>query len=106
LIRPKYDLREDDRWRLYKPLEDTPDLLLKFSRLHEKERCVDTALDWAHGYGLLQTERPGVLEPEQETLEVFFREVDRAAAVLSMYEAVLNEDSQAAEWAARALHKK
>jgi hypothetical protein len=100
-IVPKYDDLDLDRWRIYRPLEDTPDLFLRFAQLYEKERSPDTALSWARQYGSLGTEHPGNVEPAEETLELFFSEVSRAAAVLAMYEAVLNHDSGAAEHLAR-----
>jgi hypothetical protein len=98
-IVPKYDDLDEDRWRIYRPLEDTPDLFLRFAQLYEQERSPETALSWARQYGSLGTNHPGNVEPAEETLVLFFREVDRAAAVLAMYEAVLNRDSDAAEHA-------
>ncbi len=107
-IKPKYSHREE-KWRGYQPLEDCPDLFLKFARLHEQERSIDTALNWVRRYGLLGIERPiykllharpgekvGFGE-EQDNLGEFFEEVERSAAILTMYEAVLNRDTAAVE---------
>jgi hypothetical protein len=98
---PRYGIEDDAKWKTYRPLEDAPDLFLRFARLYEQERSAQTVLSWTRQYGLLGTEHPGNVEPTEETLSLFFREVDRAAAVLSMYEAVLNRDSDAAEHATR-----
>jgi hypothetical protein len=94
-IRPKYE--DDSRWSIYQPLDDTPDLFLRFAQLYNQERTAETALAWIRQYGSLETEHPGNPEPIEETLGLFFQEVDRAAGTLAMYESVLNHDSDAAE---------
>jgi hypothetical protein len=92
----KYSLAKEERWTKYDPLEEHPDLFLKFARLREQGRSVDTALSWAHEYGLL-----GCFEAEpavrKEPLEAFFEEMDRAAAVLALYEAALDRHGAAGD---------
>ena len=90
-------------------MQDYPNLFLEFARLHEKERTNQEqsnqiALDWVNKYGLLGC-RFGFYEDRQifnyepiapyEFVDDFFEEVDRAAAVLTLYEAVLNRDEDA-----------
>ena len=88
---------DDDKWRWYDPLEDTPDLFLKFARLHGRSDSVDPIVDWVHKYGVL-----GLHRPEQwaggpkETLEIFKMEIERAAQILALYEAALSGDNETA----------
>ena len=110
-LQPEYELEDRDGWREYNPFQDHPDLFLEFARLREKERSNQAqsnqiALDWANEYGLLGC-RLGFYQDRQiisfqaaapyEFVDEFFEEVDRAAAVLALYEAVLNRD-EAAVW--------
>lgn len=84
----------------YHPLDDAPDLFLKFARLHEDSDFEGTALRFAHEYGLPDGEHPfprpdGVgtdVEADRLSLLRFREEVRRAWVVLAMYEAVLNGD--------------
>lgn len=41
-----------DRWMLYRPLDHTPDLFLRFSRLNEEPSFQDAALGFCHEYGV------------------------------------------------------
>src|SRR5215208_3079713 len=41
------------KWTGYEPLREYPDLFLRFARLHNQKRSIDTVLDWVHKYGLL-----------------------------------------------------
>jgi len=99
---PKHEynyFRDDDTWRSYDPLEDTPDLFLKFARLHERNDSIEHIVDWVHKYGVLGLDRPKLLHGEggpKETLESFKMEVERAAQVLALYEAALSGDNEAA----------
>ena len=49
----KWPLEEPyfDRWELYKPLDHTPDLFLRFAKLNEKQDFREAALDFCHKYG-------------------------------------------------------
>ncbi|MGI9048032.1 MAG: hypothetical protein ACR2GU_01395 [Rubrobacteraceae bacterium] len=82
----------------YYPLEDAPDLFLKFARLYEEVDFQAAALEWCHRYGMLHT-------PDEQSIDnmgtsmpllTFRREVARAHYVLAIYEAVLNRDKMAA----------
>lgn len=48
----KYSADNEKRWKTYEPLEEFPDLFLKFVRLHKKPNFVDAALEWSHKYGI------------------------------------------------------
>jgi hypothetical protein len=52
-VRAKYSQDQKDKWTEYKPLQDKPDLFLRFANLHEQGRSEGSALDWARRYGLL-----------------------------------------------------
>jgi len=104
----KFQLDEDGRpmcWG-YSPLEDEPDLFLKFARLYSEPDFESAALEWCRRYGL-----PGGSGPENNRRppDIFTSEDDRrmpisafreeaaeARCVLLMYEAVLNRDEKAA----------
>ncbi len=108
-----YDIRQNrivarfgrenlDHWRLFDPLEEAPDLFLKFSRLHRERDFAQAALHFTHKYGLpcgsLRND-PNVYvpgQPEQLTLQRFFEESQRAWVVVSLYESVLNRDEDMA----------
>lgn len=108
-LTPSYPVSREDRWRRYAPLEDHPDLFLKFARLRYQERSPEAALGWVREHGLLGCEAVTLLSrkaveyvrlPETETVGAFFEEADRAAAVLALYEAVMNGDVEEAQRAA------
>jgi hypothetical protein len=107
----KYEIRQDrivagfgnvdrGKWKLFEPLDEVPDLFLKFSRLHRERDFAGAALSFSHRYGFpCGTARTGsaVLDPPEElTLKRFFEESQRAWVVVSLYEAVLNRDEDAA----------
>lgn len=81
---------DEERWRIYSPLEETPDLFLKFARLHEERDFAGAALEWSRKYGV-----PG-RRPEAMSLSAFRREVEAANRILMLYEAILNEDLEGA----------
>ena len=91
-----------DHWTLFDPLEEAPDLFLKFSRLHRERDFGEAALRFTHRYGLpcgSSREDPRVYvpgHPEQLTLHHFFEESQRAWVVVSLYESVLNRDEDTA----------
>lgn len=91
-------------WKTYKPLEETPDLFLRFARLARKPPTKERALVWCQEHGVLGLAGDyhwgwtGENKAHQayESLESFNAEVDRAAGVLALYEAALNRDHEAA----------
>lgn len=91
---------EDDRHRprRHRTERDTPDLFLRFARLYKGGYSLDCILSWVHEYGLLGLPEGnrGYGGPD-ETVARFWGEVEEAAGVLAMYEAVLNGDARAAK---------
>jgi hypothetical protein len=96
---------DSSAWKTYKPLEDYPDLFLKFARLARRPRSEERALAWCREYGVLGlagdhhwgwTGENKALNAH-ETLTAFDAEVERAAGVLALYDAALNRDGEAAE---------
>lgn len=90
---------EDDQGiTYYEPLEATPDLFLKFARLHNAADFEDAALQFAQKYGLPDGEErypnpdgAGIdVEPTRWSLRKFREEVRRAWLILTLYETVLN----------------
>jgi hypothetical protein len=126
-LRAKHPRRQKDKWKEYKPLQDKPDLFLKFAKLYEQGLSVDLALGWARNYGLLgyvpdhevmleerktgggsweevrRVPKAGELPtnvvkiPRDGAVSVFWEEVRRAAGVLMMYEATLHGDDDVAK---------
>ncbi len=94
---PPYSGVEDDYWRDYGPLEETPDLFLKLASLYEEASFEEAALAFSYRYGVLggsSSEAGG--RPDRTSLSVFRKEVKRAWIILRMYEAALNRDQEAA----------
>jgi hypothetical protein len=94
------DLSDD--WLDYLPLEDVPDLFLKFGKLYEQADFEQAALTFANEYGLpgdreqsVKGERDLKPTPTKMKLSEFRDEARRAWAVLAFYEAVLNGDAPA-----------
>jgi hypothetical protein len=86
------------KWRTYAPLEDTPDLFLRFARLSEREDPHDAMLEWVHQYGVLG--HPDLRAQRYEAPQYassFVQEVKRAAGILALYEAALNGDAEEAK---------
>lgn len=125
-LRAKYPKHQNTKWMEYKPLQESPNLFLRFAKLHERELSEKLALDWARKYGLLgyvpdqetmlQKSRAGGVSweelrrvprpkqvpevsgiPSDGTVGVFWEEVRRAAGVLMMYEAALHGDNEVAK---------
>jgi hypothetical protein len=103
-ITPKYSPNREDKWRTYHPLEDTPDLFLKFARLYRggRDRYVDSVfvrsiLEWVHKYGLLGYSDNSYLGGPKETISNYAGSAYWAAGILAMYEAALNSDEVAAK---------
>ena len=85
----------EEKWRIYRPLEATPDLFLKFAKLHKAASFKEAALEWSHRHGV-----PGGFKSagrlERMPLSGFRREVEVANQVLMLYEAILNGDVEKA----------
>ena len=103
-IAPKYPPKRDDKWRLYRPVEETPDLFLKFVRLYKgggyhfvDSTFVDSILDWVHQYGLSGYGNYSYFGGPEETLSNYAGSAYWAAGILAMYEAALNGDEGAAK---------
>jgi hypothetical protein len=88
----RFDERYLEKWTRYQPLVDTPDLFLKFARLHEAPNFGEAARQFSQRYGLLheRTQR-------QQDLSSFYRSAKRASIVLRLYEAILNGNAPAVE---------
>ncbi len=113
-IRPKYPMKfvgfsaveDQDNYRAYRPFEDSNGLFRKFAGLHNGDRSGDVALEWAHTHAPLTCHlgiylnRHGYLyegyTDPRDYVDDFFEEVDRAATVLALYEAVLARDREKA----------
>jgi hypothetical protein len=52
-LHPRYSQYQKDKWSEYMPLQDTPDLFLRFAKLYEQEPSEQAALNWVKQYGLL-----------------------------------------------------
>ena len=94
---PKYPFSPDqeDKWKMYKPLEDTPDLFLKFAKLYEHDDSIEPIIEWIHRYGGLGTgSSQGWRKPQE--INSFKWNVSVAAGILALYEAVLNGDGKKA----------
>jgi hypothetical protein len=91
-----------DHWTFFDPLEEAPDLFLRFARLHRERDFAQAALRFTHQYGLpcgTSREDPNVNvsdRPEQLTFQRYFEESQRAWVVVSLYESVLNRDEDTA----------
>jgi hypothetical protein len=105
-VTPRYSFIREDKWRTYDPLEDTPDLFLKFARLYRGGRdrfvskvFVNSMLDWVHKYGLLGYEKGPYYGGAEETINNYAGSAYWAAGILAMYEAALNGDEEGAKGA-------
>jgi hypothetical protein len=94
---------DDEGWTIYDPINDVPDLFLRFARLYGEPDFDRAALDFANRYGLPngEDERPAAFgEAGYETeamnwgLSQFHHQARRAWVVLALYEAVLNDEDQ------------
>jgi len=88
----RFDERYREKWTGYQPLVDTPDLFLKFARLHEAPNFGEAARQFCQRYGLLheRTQR-------QQDLSSFYRSAKHAWIVLRLYEGILNGNAPAVE---------
>jgi len=89
-------LEQRKHWRMYRPLEETPDLFLKLAYLYERDNFPESALDFSTQFGV-----PGPSSSEWNTnkerisLYSFREESRRAWLILKVYEAVLSRDGKA-----------
>jgi hypothetical protein len=94
---------DDEGWSTYDPINDVPDLFLRFARLYGEPDFDRAALEFANRYGLPsgEDESPAAFgEAGYDTealnwrLSRFHHEARRAWVVLALYEAVLNDEDQ------------
>lgn len=95
----RFTLEDLTQWDISWPLEEAPDLYLRFARLHEEPDFERAALTFAHEYGLPDGttivspftgfERPF---PDRMDLSRLLVESRRVWFVLALYESVLNHD--------------
>jgi hypothetical protein len=99
----RYPPEDFEGWDISWPLEEAPDLYLRFARLHEEPDFERAALAFAHEHGL--PEGPTIVSPftgferpfpERMELSRLFDESRRVWVVLSLYESVLNHDVEQA----------
>ena len=97
---------DGNNWKTYKPLEERPDLFLKFARLARQPTSAERALNWCKEYGVLGLSGDyhwgwtgeNTAPQKREGLQAFDTEVERAAGLLALYESALNRDREAAEY--------
>jgi hypothetical protein len=89
-------------WLAYFPLDDVPDLFLRFGKLYEQAAIEQAALTFSNSYGLpggrqelVKGERSLKPTPPKMKVSEFRDEARRAWGVLALYEAVLNGDAPA-----------
>lgn len=91
------DFSHAKHWRKYRPLDETPDLFLKLAGLHKAPDFGAAAVTFSRRYGVpggSSIERGG--RPDRMGLHQFRLEAKRAWDILEMYEAVFNDDWEAA----------
>ncbi len=99
--RPARDVANNRRWRIYRPLEDHPDLFLKLAEMHEEPNFTGAALAFSRRYGVLggSSDRPGGADYEasigRTSLSSWRAEAERAWVIIQLYEASLNFDGEA-----------
>jgi hypothetical protein len=90
-------------WDISWPLEEAPDLFLRFARLHEEPDFEQAARTFAHKYGLpdgttIVSPFTGYKRPFPDRMDIsrLLDESRRAWIVLALYESVLNQDVEQA----------
>jgi hypothetical protein len=90
-------------WDISWPLEEAPDLFLRFARLHEEPDFEQAARTFAYKYGLpdgttIASPFTGIERPFPDRMDIsrLLDESRRAWIVLALYEAVLNQDVEQA----------
>jgi len=96
---PRATGEEHLHWTEYRPLKETPDLFLKLAALHQKPNFKEAALAFSYKYGVPggNSDKGGLGKPYRMSLPEFQKEAEQAWTILKMYEAVLNQDWQAAK---------
>ena len=93
---PISDYTLNEGWRSYRPLQETPDLFLRFARLYQEPDFDKAALVWSRKYGvpggISSTKKPSGHRPDFMYIKGFWKEVKKAWFILRMYEAALNRD--------------
>jgi hypothetical protein len=90
--------QDASRWTRYKPLEETPNLFLKFASLHEAPNFEEAALQFSRRYGLLNARDPlEDVQQEDILLSEFQYEAKLAWVALTSYEAAVHKGAGAAE---------
>jgi hypothetical protein len=91
-----------DEWVAYSPLDDVPDLFLKFGKLYEQSDFEQAAITFSNDYGLpdgmeefVEGGRSPKDKPPRMNVSEFRDKARRAWGVLAFYEAVLNGDAPA-----------
>ena len=92
-------------WLTYSPLDEVPDLFLKFGKIHHRDDIEQAALAFCNTYGL-----PGnrqkladsswlslISTPLKVEVSEFRNEARRAWGIVALYEAVLNGDAHTIE---------
>src|SRR5215203_5003798 len=68
---------------IYRPLRDTPDLFLKFAKIHVSRNQEDAALDWTNRFGLLGGDSEGRFQDLSSVpVSLFLDEAKKAWVVL------------------------
>jgi hypothetical protein len=95
LVIPKYPYEPAtfDKWRSYQPLKETPDLFLKFARLHGAKDRPEAMFDWVRTFGMLGHGKPQWVAGAPQDAKGFWDAVGQAAGLLALYEGVLNRDT-------------
>ncbi len=77
-LHAKYPQQENDKWTEYGPLQEKPDLFLRFAKVYEQWFSVDLVLGWARKYGLLgYVPDPAAGLEERRTVGLSWEEVRR-----------------------------
>jgi hypothetical protein len=100
----RFPAEDFEQWEISWPLEETPDLFLRFARLYEEADFEQAAFAFTYEYGLpdgalikspfTDYRRPF---PDRMNLSRFLEESRRAWIVLSLYECFLTHDVQQAQ---------
>jgi hypothetical protein len=98
-----YPPEDFEGWDISWPLEEAPDLFLRFARLHEEPDFEQAARTFAHKYGLpdgttIVSPFTGSKRPFPDRMDIsrLRDESRRAWSVLALYEAFLNQDVEQA----------
>ena len=110
---PKYPMKflgyspakDQDNWREYEPLENDR-LFFEFASLRKGKRSPEKVLNWINEHAPLMLDAALVMNRHgykwwggnpREYVDDFYQEVDRAATIIALYEAVLGRNKEAVE---------